>query len=317
MRAVLPLLYYLSANIPPSSHNPNDSQAQQPASGFNLNLQQPGPTGSGAKIDAEHLRPTTKYDNIIDLLAKRIETADKYILDQITVCNQVSDLLPVIAATGNNVPNDVAFVSSKLEQLENGLENDAADIEALRATSKKDIANGRVIFRGIDRLKMPLQYQQAANGDVGSAYATGGGGWWNHPQTLQRAVRTHGTSRTMQVPSEDDQDEVTGPTNLVDFFNTRTDEMADVLEGYKVTLAEIEKHLRWRCSRPGSWALLERWRMLRGRSRTSLRMVSVVMPSRLGHLSWEHIGIDSGCDTAPGQWCTFGEDVHDDDTLVA
>lgn len=209
------------------------------------NFQQPGPTTSGGtKIDQDHLRRTTKWDHLTDDLAQRVTKADDFILETIGRCNEVSDLLPAIGANGKNLPNDVAFVTSKLEQLESGLENDAADIEALRLTSKRDVANARVIFRGVDRLKMPLQYQQAANGDVGSAYATGGGGWWNNPQTLQRTARTNGvSSRSIQLPGDGDENEPAGPANLIDFFNTRTDEMADVLEGFKGTLRDIEQHL--------------------------------------------------------------------------
>lgn len=208
-------------------------------------------TSSGTKIDAEHLRSTTKFDQLNDQLQSEIAALDGFIVQQIQLCNEVSDVLPSIAASGANLPNDVAYVSQKLEEVEIGLENDAEEIVGLRdGIVKKDIAETKVCFRSVDRLKMPAQYQNhyqtpstgPGSGIAGGIYGGGGlGGWWNHPQTLQRSVRgTNGGSRSLTLPGEEDPDEVGGPANMVDLIERRTGEMETTLKGNTELLKEIE-----------------------------------------------------------------------------
>jgi len=206
---------------------------------------------SGTKIDAEHLRSTTKFDQLNDQLQTEIAALDGFILQQIQICNEVSDVLPSIAASGSNLPNDVAYVSQKLEEIEIGLENDAEEIVGLRdGVVRKDIAETKVCFRSVDRLKMPAQYQnqyQAPSSAPGASITGGvyGGsglsGWWNHPQTLQRSVRgTNGGSRNLTLPGEEDPDEVGGPANMIDLIERRTGDMRNTLNTNTELLKEIE-----------------------------------------------------------------------------
>jgi nucleoporin p58/p45 len=208
-------------------------------------------TSSGTKIDAEHLRSTTKFDQLNDQLQNEIAALDGFILRQIQLCNEVSDVLPSIAASGVNLPNDVAYVVQKLEEIEIGLENDAEEIVTLRdGIVKKDIAETKVCFRSVDRLKMPTQYQNhyqvpsssPGSGITGGAYGGSGlSGWWNHPQTLQRSVRgTNGGSHSLTLPGEDDPDEAGGPANMVDLIDRRTSKMKTTLKGNTELLKEIE-----------------------------------------------------------------------------
>jgi nucleoporin p58/p45 len=208
-------------------------------------------TSSGTKIDAEHLRSTTKFDQLNDQLQTEIAALDSFILQQIQMCNEVSDLLPSIVASGSNLPNDVAYVSQKLEEIEVGLENDAEEIVGLRdGVVRKDIAETKVCFRNVDRLKMPAQYQnqyQAPSSAPGASITGGiyGGsglsGWWNHPQTLQRSVRgTNGGSHSLTLPGEEDPDEVGGPANMIDLIERRTVEMRNTLNTNTELLKEIE-----------------------------------------------------------------------------
>jgi nucleoporin p58/p45 len=208
-------------------------------------------TSSSTKIDAEHLRSTTKFDQLNDQLQSEIAALDSFILQQIQLCNEVSDVLPSIAASGANLPNDVAYVSQKLEEIEIGLENDAEEIVGLRdGVVKKDIAETKVCFRSVDRLKMPAQYQNhyqapssaPGTGITGGVYGGSGlSGWWNHPQTLQRSVRgTNGGSRSLTLPGEEDPDEVGGPANMIDLIERRTGEMKTALKSNTELLKEIE-----------------------------------------------------------------------------
>ena len=202
---------------------------------------------SSVKINIEHLRTTTRFEQLTDDLQKEIELLDTFILQQMTFSHEVSDLLPAVAAGGVNVPNDVTFISDKLEELELGLENDATEINSIKdKVVAKDAAEAKLCFRGVDRLKMPAQYQQQQlYQSVNGTSAGGLSGWWNHPQTLQRSVRgasSNGGRRNLQLPGDDDE-ESKGPSNLVDFFENRAAEMNETLGGYKNIMRDIEAHL--------------------------------------------------------------------------
>ena len=224
----------------------NQKPAQPPRLGSSLNLPTFGQSlggASGAKIDLEHLRPTTKFDNLTDQIQNEIQKVDEAILDQINMSHEVSDLLPTIDSAGSNIDNDIEFVARKQDELEIGLENDAEDIQRLReGLVKKDAVEARVAFRQVDRLKMPSQYQTPQDGSFVTG-ATGLSGWWNHPQTLQRNLRASTASGKLKLPGDDDPDASAGPANLVEFFDKRTAEMSNTLGGYKDVLKEIEEHL--------------------------------------------------------------------------
>ena len=234
----------------PGTFGPQTTSAPSLGTSFNRGAST-GNTSSGTKIDAEHLRSTTKFDQLNDQLQNEIAALDGFILQQIQLCNEVSDVLPSIAASGANLPNDVAYVSQKLEEIEIGLENDAEEIVGLRGgVVKQDIAETKVCFRSVDRLKMPAQYQNQyqapstapGSGITGGVYGGSGlSGWWNHPQTLQRSVRgTTGGSRSLTLPGEEDPDDVGGPANMVDLIERRCSEMKTTLNGNTELLKEIE-----------------------------------------------------------------------------
>ena len=202
---------------------------------------------SGAKIDAEHLRPTTKYEQLNDVLQNEISNLDQFILNQIQVCHEVADMLPSIAASGQNLPNDVEYVSQKLEEVEAGLENDAEEIVNLRdGVVKRDAGDAKVCFRQVDRLKMPQQYQSSQTsqpGVTGGVYGGSGlSGWWNHPQTLQRSIRAReggGGKSSITLPGDED-DEAGVPTSMIDLFERRAEEMKQQLTANRDLLKRVE-----------------------------------------------------------------------------
>jgi nucleoporin p58/p45 len=230
----------------------NQSGVAKPAATLNLG-QQPtlGTSTSSTRIDLDHLRPTTKFDQLTEDLQKDIINLDTTILNEINRCSEVSNLLPVIAASGSNIPNDVAYVTEKLEEVETGLENDAGDIQKLKEDAvKKDVNEAKICFREMDRLKMPSQYQVSVTGPATSVSAGvygghGLSGWWNHPQTLQRSRRGDigaGGSRALEFPGDEEEDALAGrPANLVDFFDRRIEEMGSALVENRSLLAEIEE----------------------------------------------------------------------------
>lgn len=147
---------------------------------------------------------------------------------------------------GETLPNGVDFVSQKLDEVEAGLGNDAEAIVTARDVDmKKGELEAKCVFRAIDRLKMPRQYQVSHTQNeslTGSGIYGGAGlsGWWNNPQTLRGSVRGgHAQGHTIQIPGED-AEEVQGPKSLVELFNTRADEMSDMIQGNRQLLSEIE-----------------------------------------------------------------------------
>ncbi|KAL1987856.1 hypothetical protein VTN96DRAFT_2259 [Rasamsonia emersonii] len=218
------------------NQNTGTSQQQQQASAAT------GTVVPGVKVDVSNLLPTTKFESCSDELKKQIEAIDTFILNQIHMCNEVSDLLPTIANQGATIPNDVEFVQGKLDTMQHALENDAGDIDHVRKLVSRDAAEAQVAFRAIDNLKLPLQYQST------------GGGWWSvseqqlaERQSLRSSIRNRKSTLALPDDVEADPSTVTSvngvPVNLVDYFSHRADEMRSVLDSYKRNLKEIEDHL--------------------------------------------------------------------------
>jgi len=206
---------------------------------------------SQAQIDITHLRATTKFDQLTPALQKEIEDVDSMILNQIKLASEVSDLLPTVIAAGKTIPNGVEFVTQKLDEVEAGLGNDAEAIVSARdGNMKKGELEAKCVFRAIDRLKMPRQYQinYTQNESLSSGGAYGGSGlngWWNNPQTLKGSVRG-GSSRgdTIQLPGEDAEEAIQGPKSLIELFNTRADEMRGSIQSDRQLLGEIENFVQ-------------------------------------------------------------------------
>lgn len=202
----------------------------------------PGTVVQGVRVDASNLLPTTKFESCADEIKTTIEQIDNYVLSQLNMCNEVTDLLPTIAQQGSTIPNDVDFVEGKLETMQHALENDARDINNVRNMVTRNAAEAQVAFRAIDNLKLPLQYQSSS------------GGWWSVPeqqlserQSLRSSIKNR--KSTLALPDDVEGDSSTAesidgvPVNLVEYFSHRSDEMSTVLDGYKKNLKEIEDHL--------------------------------------------------------------------------
>lgn len=195
----------------------------------------------GVKIDVSNLVPTTKFESCSDELKKEIEAIDTFILNQIRMCNEVSDLLPLVSSQGALVPHDVEFVQGKLETLQQALENDASDIEHVRDLVTQDTNDARLCFRALDNILLPIHYQPS------------GDRWWLSNQqgssmqrySLRSALGTRQNLLALPGGSEADSSATSsgGPTNMVEYFSQRADEMNSILDRYKGSLKEIESHL--------------------------------------------------------------------------
>lgn len=237
-----------------STQNAAQQQQQQPKPTLsifgsqNTTTQQPqaaaaqGTVVQGVRVDASNLLPTTKFESCADEIKRTIEQIDTYILNQISMCNDVAGIIPTVISQGSTIPNDVEFVEGKLETIQLALENDAREIDAVRNMVARNAAEAQVCFRAIDNLKLPLQYQSA------------GGGWWSvseqqlsERQTLRSSIKNRKSTLALPDGVEGDpstSDSINGiPTNLVEYFSHRSDEMSTVLDGYRKNLKEIEDHL--------------------------------------------------------------------------
>jgi hypothetical protein len=207
------------------------------------NVNQDHHSSNKAQIDISHLRPTTKFDHLTPSLQSEIEAVEAHILGEISKCAELSAALPSIISSGREVPESYKFVREKSDELSLALENDAADIVLLRdRIVRRDVAEGRLCWKSVDRLKMPSQYQSQHHhhGPGGKETVYGGGGlsgWWNNPIMSTRT--RHGAQRNVVSVEDDAEVEVAGGT-LVDLLNSRADEMAGMLRERKELLGEIE-----------------------------------------------------------------------------
>ena len=156
--------------------------------------------------------------------------------------------------TGSQLAPAIDFLTTKLEELEHGLENDAEAIVSFRDTQMKQDENElKCVFRNVDRLKVPRQYQivgstveSSAGGTsiLGSSAmnSTGLSGWWNQPQTLRntRSVSGIGGQSVQVVNDEADDGSSSGPKTMVDLFDARAESFKKVNEEQKRLLSEIE-----------------------------------------------------------------------------
>ena len=199
---------------------------------------------SSTAIDLEHLRPTTKFDAAHPNIQKVISDLDNAILNEIHKANEVPQIFEKVTERGDPLPASLDLVTAKLDHLTHSLENDAEAIVAVRDGSlKKGEGEAKCVFRAVDRLKVPRQYQvghkqnESINGGVYGG--SGVSGWWNNPQTLRATgSKADVKGETMQLPGEELED--SGPKSLVELFGTRADEMAELMQGNRALLAEIE-----------------------------------------------------------------------------
>jgi hypothetical protein len=178
-------------------------------------------------------------------LQAEIEKLDNAIQAQIQFANEVPVALAKVNEIGQTIPSAIDLVSGKLDEVEAGLENDAEAIVTLRdGEAKKGEGEAKCVFRAVDRLKVPRQYQvgHKQNESIGGGIygGTGLSGWWNNPQTLKDSIRGAG-GQTMQLPGEEVDD--SGPKSLVELFNGRSNEVEQAMKTNRKLLGEIEQFI--------------------------------------------------------------------------
>ncbi|KAI9770471.1 MAG: hypothetical protein M1835_006552 [Candelina submexicana] len=189
-------------------------------SGLSLGQSTQPQTIPGVRIDVANLRGTTRFGDLHEELQKEIEKIDEFIQSQISLKEAADGFMPGLEQRLSYLPNDVDYVSKKLDTMHNALENDAEAIDHVRKIVKKDAADAKLSFRSIDNLKLPQQYHYA--------------GLWNAPPSVFR-------SNGPPLPGEAVEQE--GSTDLVSYFSTQAEAMTKTLDMYKQNVREIETHL--------------------------------------------------------------------------
>lgn len=236
-----------------TSGNPLGASTNNQQGGFGQSAnQQPslGQPASTPQIDIAHVRSTTKFDHLQKLIQDEITNLDNAILNSQKTCEDLGNLLVSVRAEGSQQAPGIDYVTIKLEELEQGLENDAEAIVAFReGENKKDEGEVKCVFRAVDRLKVPRQYQVAEQPSGNTSMlgtstmnSTGLSGWWNQPQNLRGMRSTSGVGgQSVQLVSEDvDDGSSSGPKNLVDLFDSRAEGFKKVNDDQKRLLSEIE-----------------------------------------------------------------------------
>lgn len=181
--------------------------------GTSQNTQQTVP---GVKIDVSNIRGTTRFSDLHESIQDEIVKMDAFIAQQISWREQCEAIMP---SHGNSVASlspDLDFIKGRCEAVEIGIDNDGSAIKSLKGAIATDADDARRVFRAVENLKLPSQYQI-------------------HP-----ALSSRGSSGT---PGAGSSDEDAVALDLTGFFSRTADEMAATLRGYAQSLAEIERHM--------------------------------------------------------------------------
>jgi nucleoporin p58/p45 len=167
-----------------------------------------------------NIKPTTRYFELHEDLQKEIDRVDNFIQYQIQLFTQCGAFMPEHGNQLKSIPQDVDFVHKRYDATTVALQGDAADIAAVQKSVQADIEDARRIFTAIENQKLPLQFQystawpaQAPGPATDAGDAGGGGGAF-------------------------------AATDLLPYFEARSDELATRLARYQRQLVEIEAHLR-------------------------------------------------------------------------
>jgi nucleoporin p58/p45 len=170
----------------------------------------------GVKIDLSNIKPTTRYFELHDDLQREIDRVDNFIQQQIQFFAQCGAFMPEHGNQLKTIPQDVDFVHKRYDATTVGLQGDASDIAAVQKSVQADIEDARRVFTAIENQKLPLQFH----------YSTA----WPAQATGPAADGADGGAFTA--------------TDLLPYFEARSDELAARLARYQRQLVEIEAHLR-------------------------------------------------------------------------
>lgn len=171
-------------------------------------------------LDVNQLRSTTRFNDLHEDLQKVIEYVDNFIIGQIRCQEECALHTEDIDQKCDQMPPDVEYCTKALATMQQALQNDAESIATAKGLVKVDVADAKLSFKTIQKLKMPQQFHQS--------------GMWNTTGISQSGVSS--------FPEEDA--EVGVSRNIVDYFSKQADEMTKTLEAYKRNIGQVEAYLK-------------------------------------------------------------------------
>ncbi|KAJ9644636.1 hypothetical protein H2199_003599 [Coniosporium tulheliwenetii] len=249
-----PSLFAPSATNPPTQQQPSlfNASTSKPnpfglTLGQNPSMQAPNPLGGslsmgqstttttvpGVRIDLSSIRGTTRFSDLHEDLQKQILAIDEFISVQQNHASQCAQMMKPHAANLAYIPNDVEFVSGRVEAVETALDNDAEAVRRVKEVVARDVEDGRLSFNAIDALRLPGAYhlgQHQQQQMYGSFMGLG----------------HHGVDRAPPPSSTiGDGSEANGSAqDIVGYFSNKAAEMSQALDSYNKHISEIEQHLR-------------------------------------------------------------------------
>lgn len=175
----------------------------------------------GVKIDLSNIKPTTRFSELHEDLQSVIAQLDTFIHQQIKWCHEIQESLPKRGADIHTIPGDVEYLTQRVEAVELALDKDVRDIKRVKEEVKADQNDARRCFNAIENLKLPSQFHYT--GLAGAAAVAAG----------VRGVDESGDAEDLGARTSD----------LISYFQNKTNELDERLSKYQGQLSEIEAHL--------------------------------------------------------------------------
>lgn len=226
----IPCIVEFRANYPRSGSStlqtqgqPQQQQTQQPAPSIFANsigqLSQQQQTVPGVRISINELRPTTRFNDLHEDLQRFIENINNFVLEQMKFQNQCEQAIngdDGVKNTSVLVPGEVQSAHSTLDAVQQALENDAHAIAHVKTLNKGDHKDAMLSFKAASSLRVPQQFQHSS---------------FRH------------TTNTPHAAGASLIDDDGAATDLVSYFTSQTNEMANTLDIYRSRLAGIDTYL--------------------------------------------------------------------------
>jgi nucleoporin p58/p45 len=168
----------------------------------------------------DNIKSTTRFFELHEDIQRQLEQIDLFIQTQSGFFGQVSAFTPGHSEQLKTISPDVEFVKNKLDTVEQGLEQDAAEVSAIAGVVSKDVEDAEREYAAIQQLNLPQQYQYHYSGAIWPPQDNAGGNSSTSPSTSF------------------------AQTDLLPYFEKRTDELAQRSSKYSNQIFEIEGHLR-------------------------------------------------------------------------
>jgi nucleoporin p58/p45 len=168
----------------------------------------------------DNIKSTTRFFELHEDIQRQLEQADQYIQTQTGYFGQIAAVMPGHSEHVNSVAPDVDLIQNQLDTVQLALEQDASDIGAIAWVVGKDVEDAEREYAAIQQLNLPQQYQYQYSGAIWPPQDSTGGNSSASPSTSF------------------------AQTDLLPYFEKRTDELAQRSGRYSKQIFEIEGHLR-------------------------------------------------------------------------